>query len=330
VNRFFITDRSARLHKKTYICAANMNLALNRMKPTLFVLAAGMGSRYGGLKQLDGLGPSGETIMDYSIYDAVNAGFGKLVFVIRESFEHDFREKIVKKYEQKIPVELVFQELDALPEGFTPHPERVKPWGTNHAVMMGKEVIHEPFAVINADDFYGRESFAVLGDYLKSMADSESRYCMVGYRVGNTLSESGTVARGVCETDEEAYLTGVVERTQVMRVEGKVSYKDENDRWVAIDDHTPVSMNMWGFTPDYFRYSDDYFVQFLRENADNIKAEFFIPLLVNHLIVEGTASVKVLDTPSHWFGVTYAEDRPSVVARLKKLADEGNYPSPLW
>lgn len=300
------------------------------MKPTLFVLAAGMGSRYGGLKQLDGLGPNGETIMDYSIYDAVNAGFGKLVFVIRKSFEDDFREKIVTKYEKKIPVELVFQELDMLPEGFTPHPDRVKPWGTNHAVMMGKEVIHEPFAVINADDFYGRESFHVLADYLYTLEKSENKYCMVGYRVGNTLSESGTVARGVCETDEDRNLTGVVERTQVMRVDGKVSYKDENDQWVAIDDNTPVSMNMWGFTPDYFKYSDDYFVQFLKENAENLKAEYFIPLLVNHLIVNGKATVKVLDTPSGWFGVTYAEDRPGVVARLKRLADEGTYPSPLW
>lgn len=300
------------------------------MKPTLFVLAAGMGSRYGGLKQLDGLGPGGETIMDYSIYDAVNAGFGKLVFVIRQSFENDFREKIVSKYEKKIPVELVFQELDKLPEGFTPHPDRVKPWGTNHAVMMGKEVINEPFAVINADDFYGRESYKVLADYLSTLEGSENKYCMVGYRVGNTLSESGTVARGVCETDEERNLTGVVERTQVMRVDGKVSYKDENDQWVAIDDNTPVSMNMWGFTPDYFKYSDDYFVQFLKENADNLKAEYFIPLLVNHLIVTGKATVKVLDTPSSWFGVTYAEDRPGVVAKLKSLVDEGIYPSPLW
>ncbi|SFS99177.1 Nucleotidyl transferase [Porphyromonadaceae bacterium NLAE-zl-C104] len=300
------------------------------MKPTLFVLAAGMGSRYGGLKQLDGLGPGGETIMDYSIYDAVNAGFGKLVFVIRQSFENDFREKIVSKYEKKIPVELVFQELDKLPEGFTPHPDRVKPWGTNHAVMMGKEVINEPFAVINADDFYGRESYKVLADYLSTLEGSENKYCMVGYRVGNTLSESGTVARGVCETDEERNLTGVVERTQVMRVDGKVSYKDENDQWVAIDDNTPVSMNMWGFTPDYFKYSNDYFVQFLKENAENLKAEYFIPLLVNHLIVNGNASVKVLDTPSSWFGVTYAEDRPGVVAKLKSLVDEGIYPSPLW
>ncbi len=176
---------------------------IGKMKPTLFVLAAGMGSRYGGLKQLDGVGPSGETIMDYSIYDAVKAGFGKLVFVIRQSFEEDFREKIVSKYEKKIPVELVFQELDKLPEGYTSHPDRVKPWGTNHALMMGKEVIHEPFAVINADDFYGRESFQVLSDFLSHMENAQNHYCMIGYRVGNTLSDSGTVARGVCVTDEK-------------------------------------------------------------------------------------------------------------------------------
>ena len=289
-----------------------------------------MGSRYGGLKQLDGVGPSKETIMDYSIFDAVNAGFGKLVFVIRKDFEQDFTEKIVKKYEKKIPVELVFQEPDKLPEGFTPNPDRVKPWGTNHAVMMGKSVINEPFAVINADDFYGRESFKVLADYLTSLEKSENKYCMIGYRVGNTLSESGTVARGVCETDEDDNLTGVVERTQVKRIDGKVSYQEENGSWTSVEDNTPVSMNMWGFTPDYFEYSDEYFIKFLKENQDNIKAEFFIPLLVNDLIVNNKVTVKVLDTPSKWFGVTYAEDRPTVVAKLKELTDEGVYPTPLW
>jgi hypothetical protein len=300
------------------------------MKPTLFVLAAGMGSRYGGLKQLDGVGPSGETIMDYSIYDAVHAGFGKLVFVIRKSFEKDFREKIVKKYEHKIPVELVFQDLDNLPAGFSVPEGREKPWGTNHAVMMGKDVIHEPFAVINADDFYGRESYKVLADYLSKLDNTRNQYCMIGYRVGNTLSESGTVARGICETDAEGNLTGVVERTQVMRIDGEVKYKDENDQWIAIPDNTPVSMNMWGFTPDYFEYSEKYFVEFLKKNIQNPKAEFFIPLVVNELIVNNTAKVKVLDTPSKWFGVTYAEDRPGVVAKLQQLVDDGVYPSPLW
>ncbi|MBZ4674958.1 MAG: hypothetical protein BWZ06_01577 [Bacteroidetes bacterium ADurb.BinA261] len=300
------------------------------MKPTLFVLAAGMGSRYGGLKQLDGVGPSGETIMDYSIYDAVHAGFGKLVFVIRKSFEKDFREKIVKKYEHKIPVELVFQDLDNLPAGFSVPEGREKPWGTNHAVMMGKDVIHEPFAVINADDFYGRESYKVLADYLSELDNTRNQYCMIGYRVGNTLSESGTVARGICETDAEGNLTGVVERTQVMRIDGEVKYKDENDQWISIPDNTPVSMNMWGFTPDYFEYSEKYFVEFLKKNIQNPKAEFFIPLVVNELIVNNTAKVKVLDTPSKWFGVTYAEDRPGVVAKLQQLVDDGVYPSPLW
>ena len=301
------------------------------MKPTLFVLAAGMGSRYGGLKQLDGVGPNGETIMDYSIYDAINAGFGKVVFVIRQSFEEDFRTKIVKKYEEKIPVELVFQELDALPEGFSVPEGREKPWGTNHAVMMGKSVIDEPFAVINADDFYGRESFQVLADFLSGLQNSKNKYCMVGYRVGNTLSDSGTVARGVCETDANDDLTGVVERTQVKRIDGQVCYKeDDSDQWIAINENTPVSMNMWGFTPDYFNYSDDFFAEFFQENSGNLKAEYFIPMVVNRLIVNGRAKVKVLDTPSKWFGVTYAEDRPEVVEKLKKLTDEGVYPSPLW
>ncbi|MCD8080847.1 MAG: nucleotidyltransferase [Bacteroides sp.] len=300
------------------------------MKPTLFVLAAGMGSRYGGLKQLDGLGPNGETIMDYSIYDAIRGGFGKVVFVIRKDFEADFREKILSKYKDHIPVELVFQALDSLPEGFTCPADRVKPWGTNHAVLMGKEVIHEPFAVINADDFYGRHSFAVLGEALTAMTGKQNDYCMVGYRVGNTLSESGTVARGICGTDPEGYLTTVVERTAIERVDGKVSFTDENGQVVTIDDNTPVSMNMWGFTPDYFEYSEEYFKEFLKENMDNLKSEYFIPLMVNKLVTDGTAWVKVLDTTSRWFGVTYAEDRRSVVDKIQALVNAGEYPEKLF
>ena len=301
------------------------------MKPTLFVLAAGMGSRYGGLKQLDGLGPNGETIMDYSIFDAIRGGFGKIVFVIRKDFEKDFREKILSKYENHIPVELVFQSVDKLPAGFTCPEGRVKPWGTNHAVLMGKEVINEPFAVINADDFYGRDSFAVLGRWLSELPEgAKNRYCMVGFRVGNTLSESGTVARGICSTNDEGCLTTVVERTEIMRVDGKVCYKDEQGAWVAVDDNTPVSMNMWGFTPDYFKYSEDYFIDFLKNNLDNLKAEYFIPLMVNKLINEGTATVKVLDTTSKWFGVTYAADRQSVVDKIQSLINEGVYPDKLW
>lgn len=303
------------------------------MKPTLLLLAAGMGSRYGGLKQLDGLGPNGETIMDYSIYDAIKAGFGKIVFVIRKDFEEDFRKKILAKYEGHIPAELVFQSLDALPAGFTVPVGREKPWGTNHAVMMAKDVIKEPFCVINCDDFYNRDSFMVIGKFLSELpASAKNKYAMVGFRVGNTLSENGTVARGVCATDAEGNLTTVVERTEVMRVNGAVSYKDEEGKWVTIADNTPVSMNMWGFTPDYFEHSEAYFKAFLSDpkNMENLKAEFFIPLMVNKLINEKTATVKVLDTTSKWFGVTYSADRAGTVARIQSLIDEGVYPSKLF
>lgn len=300
------------------------------MKPTLFVLAAGMGSRYGGLKQLDGLGPNGETIMDYSIFDAIRGGFGKLVFVIRKSFEQDFREKIVAKYENHIPVEVVFQDLNDLPAGFTCPEGRQKPWGTNHAVLMGKDVIKEPFAVINADDFYGRDSFAVLGKWLSEMDGKQNQYCMVGYRVGNTLSESGSVARGVCETNAEGYLTGVVERTAIERIDGEIQFKDENGEKVVLEENTPVSMNMWGFTPDYFKYSEDYFAEFLKANISNLKCEYFIPLMVNELITKGKATVKVLDTTSKWFGVTYAADHQGVVDKIQALVNAGEYPEKLF
>lgn len=300
------------------------------MKPTLFILAAGMGSRYGGLKQLDGLGPNGETIMDYSIYDALRGGFGKLVFVIRKSFDKDFREKVISKYENHVPVEVVYQELDDLPEGYTLDPGREKPWGTNHAVLMGKSVIKEPFAVINADDFYGRESFAVLAEKLKEMEGQENHYCMVGYRLCNTLSDNGAVARGVCEKDENDFLTSVVERTHIERIDGVIKYKDAENYWFPLEENTPVSMNMWGFTPDYFVHSEKYFVKFLELNQSNLKAEYFIPLMVEHLIANKTSDVKVLDTTSKWFGVTYANDRPSVVEKLQQLVDNGEYPTPLW
>ena len=303
------------------------------MKPTLLLLAAGMGSRYGGLKQLDGLGPNGETIMDYSIYDAIKAGFGKIVFVIRKDFEQDFREKILSKYEGHVPVELCFQSLDALPEGFTCPEGRVKPWGTNHAVLMAKDVIREPFCVINCDDFYNRDAFMVIGKFLADLPEgSQNRYAMVGFRVGNTLSENGTVARGICSKDSDECLTTVVERTEIMRVDGPVCYKDEQGQWVAVEDNTPVSMNMWGFTPDYFDYSEEYFKTFLSDPANmaNPKAEFFIPLMVNKLINDGTATVKVLDTTSKWFGVTYAADRQSVVDKIQTLVNEGVYPEKLW
>lgn len=300
------------------------------MKPTLFVLAAGMGSRYGGLKQLDGLGPNGETIMDYSIYDAVRAGFGKVVFVIRHSFEQDFREKVVNKYEKVIPVEVVFQEIDYVPEGSSYNTERVKPWGTNHALLMGKDVINEPFAIINADDFYGKESYEVLAKFLMEKEGHRNEYCMVGYRVCNTLSESGSVSRGVCEVDADNNLTSVVERTAIERKNGKIQFTDENGNDVEIDENTPVSMNMWGFTPDYFDYSLDFFKRFLKEHGQELKSEFYIPTLVNELVCNKTTSCKVLDTPAKWFGVTYAEDRPQFIEKINNLIEKGVYPNKLW
>lgn len=300
------------------------------MKPTLFVLAAGMGSRYGGLKQLDGLGPHGETIMDYSIFDAIRSGFGKVVFVIRKDFEADFRSKILSKYEGHIPVEVVFQSITDLPAGFVCPAERKKPWGTNHAVLMGKSVIKEPFAVINADDFYGRNSFEVIAKELSRPRDKDGDYCMVGFRVGNTMSESGTVARGVCE-NTDGYLTTVVERTAIgYNAKHEISFTDENGKEQILDPLTPVSMNLWGFTPDYFDFSEKYFVEFLKEHLNTPKAEFFIPLLVNDLVNSGKARVKVLDTESKWFGVTYAADRQGVVDKFAELHAKGEYPEKMF
>jgi hypothetical protein len=303
------------------------------MKPTLLLLAAGMGSRYGGLKQLDGLGPNGETIMDYSIYDAIQAGFGKIVWVIRKDFEQDFREKILSKYEGHVPCELVFQGIDSLTEGFSVPEGREKPWGTNHAVLMAMSAIKEPFCVINCDDFYNRDCFKVIGKFLSELPEgSKNTYAMVGFRVGNTLSENGTVARGICSKDENGNLTTVVERTEIERHGSEIQYKDEQGEWVTVDDNTPVSMNVWGFTPDYFEYSEAYFREFLSDpkNMQNLKSEYFIPLMVNKLINDKTATVKVLDTTSKWFGVTYSADRPSVVAKIQSLVDEGVYPEKLF
>ncbi|PWL59382.1 MAG: nucleotidyltransferase [Bacteroidales bacterium] len=300
------------------------------MKPTLFVLAAGMGSRYGGLKQLDPLGPNGETIMDYSIYDAMQAGFGKVVFVIRKDFEEDFRNKILSKYEGHIPVEVVFQSTDALPDGFTCPADRTKPWGTNHAVLMGKDVIKEPFAVINADDFYGRDAFAVMAKELMRERDKKGDYCMVGFRVGNTMTENGSVARGVCAT-KDGFLSSIVERTAISYdANHDIVFNDENGVECHLEPTTPVSMNLWGFTPDYFDYSEREFVKFLEKDLNTPKAEFFIPLVVDTLINSGEATVKVLDTDSKWFGVTYAADRPGVVEKFAELYNNGTYPAKLF
>ena len=299
------------------------------MKPTLFILAAGMGSRYGGLKQLDGLGPNGETIMDYSVYDALRAGFGKIVFVIRKDFEKEFREKIISKYEGHVPVEVVFQSLDALPEGFTPDPERTKPWGTGQAVLMGKDVIKEPFAVINADDYYGPESFKLLADALREMEGQKNRYCMVGFKIENTLSENGGVSLGLCTVDTDGNLTDVTECHGIERKNGKLIHILDNNE-VPFPENANVSMNLWGFTPDYFDYSEEAFVDFLNAHSKELKSEFYIPTVVNNLIKANKISLKVIPTPSKWFGVTYAADRQATVDMFRKLTEEGIYPTPLF
>ena len=300
------------------------------MKPTLFILAAGMGSRYGGLKQLDGVGPNGETIMDYSVYDAIRAGFGKVVFVIRHDFEQEFRDKIISKYQDHIAVDVVFQDITALPAGFAPNPERTKPWGTGHAVLMGKDAIKEPFAVINADDFYGAESFQILADALRKVADKENCYCMVGFQIENTLSENGTVSRGHCQVSEEGYLTGVNECHGIQRKGDKLVHTLADGTEAEFPAGAAVSMNMWGFTPDYFVHTEKAFIEFLQKNASELKSEFYIPTVVNDLITSGTVTLKVEKTPSKWFGVTYAADRPATIEQVKRLTDEGVYPQKLW
>ena len=303
------------------------------VKPTLLVLAAGMGSRDGALKQMDGVGPNNEAIIDYSIYDAIRAGFGKVVFVIRHSFAEAFTQIFNKeRFGGRIEVEVVYQELDYLPEGFSVPEGREKPWGTNHALMMAKDVIKEPFAVINADDFYGADAYRVIGAYLSERGGESGHYCMVGYEVNKTLSENGTVSRGVCSVNDEGFLTSIVERTKIERnAEGTIVFHDLGED-EALEEQTPVSMNLFGFTPDYFAHSEEYFKGFLSDekNIANPKAEFFIPLMVNELVGNGTAKLKVLSTTAQWFGVTYQADKPQLVAKIEELIEAGVYPRNLW
>jgi hypothetical protein len=276
---------------------------------------------------MDGVGPNGEIIMDYSINDAIRAGFGKVVFVIRHDFAEAFQQKInAEHFGNRIQVEYVYQELDKLPAGFKVPEGREKPWGTNHAILMAKEVIHEPFAIINADDFYGRDAFMVIGDYLRTLENTKGQYCMVGYRLENTLSENGTVSRGVCNIDANGNLAGMTERTSIGRnAAGIIEYKDTDDSLHPLAPETTVSMNLFGFTPDYFTESEKLFVEWLKERGTEMKSEYYIPYAVNTFINSGYATMKVLKTTAQWFGVTYKEDRPMVVDRLKKLHEEGIY-----
>ncbi|MFT3783624.1 MAG: sugar phosphate nucleotidyltransferase [Nibricoccus sp.] len=292
------------------------------MQPTLLVLAAGMGSRYGGLKQIDPVGPSGETILDYSVYDALRAGFGKVVFVIRRDFEAMFREKIGAKYAGRMVVDYIFQSVDALPTGYSVPSGREKPWGTGHATWCAREALKEPFAVINADDFYGADSFRQLAGFLKRAGSSEAT--MVGFHLANTLSENGAVSRGVCQVDANGELRAVVEHTGILPAEVGAGRKFAGE--------TIVSMNCWGFTPGIFSRLDERFRAFLGTAlAENpLKAEFYLPGAVSDLIQRGRTTVKVLPTSSNWFGVTYREDRPRVVAALTQLVEGGQYPHNLW
>jgi len=299
------------------------------IKPTLLVLAAGIGSRYGGLKQMDQVGPSGEAIIDYSIYDAMQAGFGKMVFVIREDIEKDFKEVFIDKLKDRIEVDYVFQHIDMVPKGVSFSSARKKPWGTGHAVLVAEQKINEPFAVINADDFYGSSSYRVMADFLTNSYDIHE-YSMVGYRLDRTLSDNGYVARGVCETNKESYLKIVNERTRIEKENNRILFTDEDGTKTGLTGNETVSMNFWGFNTSVFDYLNKHFIQFMTENSNNPKAEFFIPDMIADLIKKNIARVKVLNTDESWFGVTYREDKPVVIESIRELVKKGIYPSKLW
>ena len=300
------------------------------MDLTLLVLAAGMGSRYGGLKQLDQVGPGGETIIDYSVYDAIEAGFNKIVFIIRKDIEKEMNELLFSKYSQKIKIEYVFQELNNVPAGIKVPTERVKPWGTGHAVLMAKDVIHEPFVVINADDFYGKSAFKVVADYLKSQqANLNGKYCMAGYRLKNTLSEHGKVSRGVCKVNSNNEMTDIIERTKI-GWKYDIIVAEDGDNEIVFTGNEFVSMNFWGFTPDVFPELESEFTKFIKTNINDIKSEYYIPTIVSHQVNKGNATVKVLEATDQWFGVTYKEDKPIVVEKIKDLTNQGKYPQKLW
>jgi len=297
--------------------------------PTLVVLAAGMGARYGGLKQVDPVGPHGETLLDYSVFDALRAGFNKLVFVIREGMAQSFRETLGARFERHVQVDYVFQELDRIPAGFLVPAGRTKPWGTAHALLMAAAIVREPFAVINADDFYGAEAYGLLARYLLAVGE-DHKYAMVGYVLRNTLSEHGTVARGVCEVDECGWLDEVIELTKIAKREGGARDVSADGRVVELSGDEVVSMNFWGFTPSVFAPLEDTFRRFLERDGAELQTECYLPSAVNEMVSTGLAKVKVLPTPDRWFGMTYREDRPVVVEAIRQLIQQGMYPERLW
>ncbi len=299
------------------------------MKPTLLILAAGMGSRFGGLKQVEPVGPSGEAIIDYSIYDAIRAGFGKIVFIIRESFADAFREKFDKKLKGKIEVEYVFQELDNLPDGFTLPEGREKPWGTAHAILVAKDAIKEPFCALNADDFYGFKAYQVMADFLKNSKDN-NEFSMVGYHLNNTLSDFGSVSRGICDVDENQNLRKIVETTKILKKDDQIIFIEDDGSVKSLTGKEIASMNMWGFKPSIFETLEQKFTDFLKTEINKPKSEMYIPSVVFEMIGDKTATVKVLEANSPWFGVTYKEDKPFVIEKLNALIGKGDYPEKLW
>jgi NDP-sugar pyrophosphorylase family protein len=298
------------------------------MKPTLLILAAGMASRYGSMKQIDGFGPNGETIIDYSIYDAINAGFGKVVFIIKEEFVENFKSIFEPKLNGRIETAYVFQNFDLKQFGIEEEIYREKPWGTAHAILSGRSVIKEPFCVINADDYYGFDAFKKMADFLNTEA-TDSNYSIIGYEIGKTLSEFGSVSRGVCKVDESGNLSEIIERTKVYPKDGKIFYEEDGEEF-PLDFSTPVSMNFWGFTPAVFEITEGLFKEFAMANKDKPKAEFFIPLIGENLVQSNTATFKVVPTSNKWFGVTYKEDKPYVQDSIDQLVKNGTYPEKLW
>jgi len=300
------------------------------MGMTLVVLAAGIGSRYGGLKQIEAVGPNGAIVIEYSVYDAIRAGFDRVVCVIRRDIEKDFRSLVSARFERHIPVDYVFQDMDDLPDGFSLPTDRKKPWGTGHAVLACRKAVRTPFAVINADDFYGRRSYEALGGFLKGVKSDSGDYSMVGFTLRKTLSEHGHVARGVCEVDTNGLLTRVVERTNIEKVGTGARFAEAGGGWTPLTGDEVVSMNMWGLTPSLFGHLQHEFPLFLQNNVTNPKAEFFLPTVVDGLVGSGKATVKVLSTPEHWFGVTYPQDKAVVVEGIRQLVNKGVYPEKLW
>ena len=301
------------------------------MKPTLLIPAAGMGSRYGGLKQMAGMGPSGETLMDYSVYDAIRAGFGKVIFIIRRDFEIEFRKMFnAERFAGRIDVDYAFQSVEKIPAGFSVNPERTKPWGAGHALLMAADLINEPFADLNSDDFYGYESFSIIADHLNSCNPDSNEYCMAGFRLGNTLSETGGVSRAICNINENRELQSIYECHQIVKQNAEITGIDESGQRRSLSEDMLVSMNIWGFTPGFMKHSNELFLEFLNSNSMDLKAEFHIPYVVGQLIGSGKAKVLAKETPARWFGVTWPQDREKVVESIKLKVFKGEYPENLW